>query len=94
MQLEYTVESFYFGRWVKVIQGSLQYCQGYFDARKDYGPRNAYRVMRSDGRVIEEFKSRDDVFIGQIAGWPTAEQYERAATKALERAKAIRESRT
>ena len=47
--------------------------------------------MRSDGRIIEEVAASDDVSIGQIAGWPTAEQYEKAASMALELAKAIRE---
>lgn len=91
MKHEYHLESFAIGKWLKILQGSLQYCQGFLDARKDYAPRNAYRLMRSDGRVMEEVPARDDVNIGQIAGWPSAEQYESAANKALERAKAIRE---
>ena len=91
MKHEYHLESFAIGKWLKILQGSLQYCQGFLDARKDYAPRNAYRLMRSDGRVMEEVPSREDVNIGQIAGWPTAVQYETAANKALERAKAIRE---
>jgi hypothetical protein len=40
---------------------------------------------------MEEIEAREDVSIGQVAGWPTAEQYERAAAKALEKAKVIRE---
>lgn len=91
MKHEYHLESFAIGEWLKILQGSLQYCQGFLDARKDYAPRNAYRLMRSDGRVMEEVPAREDVDIGQIAGWPTAVQYEMAANKALERAKAIRE---
>ena len=91
MKHEYHLESFAIGKWLKIMQGSLQYCQGFLDARKDYAPRNAYRLMRSDGRVMEEVPAREDVNIGQIAGWPSAEQYEAAANKALERAKAIRE---
>ena len=91
MKHEYHLESFAIGKWQKIIPGSLQYCQGFLDARKDYSPRNAYRIMRSDGRVIDEVPESEDVNIGQIAGWPTAEQYESAANKALERAKAIRE---
>jgi len=90
MKHSYHLESFAFGRWLKILQGSLQYCQGFLDARKDHAPRNAYRLMRSDGRVMEEVAAREDVNIGQIAGWPTAEQYERASSKALEMAKAIR----
>ena len=75
------------------MRGSLQYCQGFLDARKDYAPRNAYRLMRSDGKVMEEVAAYEDVFVGQIAGWPTAEQYESAANKALARAQAIREKK-
>ncbi len=91
MKHEFHLESFSIGNWLKIKQGSLQYCQGFLDARKDYAPRNAYRLMRSDGKVMEEVPAREDVSIGQIAGWPTAEQYEAAANKALERAKVIRE---
>lgn len=36
-------------------------------------------------------EAREDVFIGQIAGYPTALQYELAAERALAKAKAIRE---
>lgn len=91
MKHDYHLESFCLGRWVKFKQGSLQYCQGYLDARRDYAPRNTYRLMRSDGRVMEEIEAYDGVYIGHIAGWPTAEQYERAAAAALARAKVIRE---
>ena len=90
MKYEYHLESFAIDRWCKILQGSLQYCQGFLDARKDYAPHSAYRLMRSDGRVVEAVAPRVDVCIGQVAGWPTAEQYEYAANKALERAKAIR----
>lgn len=89
MKHEYHLESFAIGKWLKILQGSLQYCQGFLDARKDYAPRTAYRLMRSDGRVMEEVAAREDVNIGQIAGWPSAEQYESAANKALERAMAL-----
>jgi hypothetical protein len=41
---------------------------------------------------MDEIKAHDDVNIGQVAGWPTAEQYEQAAEKALERAKKISEA--
>jgi hypothetical protein len=91
VKYEYRVESFAIGKWLKILQGSLQYCQGFLDARKDYAPRNAYRLMRSDGRVMEEVQAREDVDLGMIAGWPTAAQYEAAANRALECAKAIRD---
>ncbi len=91
MKHEYHLKSFACGKWLKILQGSLQYCQGFLDARKDHAPRLAYRLMRSDGRIMEEVAAREDVNIGQIAGWPSAEQYEAAAAKALEHAKAIRQ---
>lgn len=91
MKHEYHLEAFTIGKWIKILQGSMQYCQGFLDARKDYAPRSAYRLMRSDGKIMEEIPAREDVNIGQIAGWPTAEQYEVAASKAFDRAKAIRE---
>lgn len=90
MKHDYHLESFALGKWLKMLQGSMQYCQGFLDARKDHAPHNAYRLMRSDGKIMEEVPAREDVDIGQIAGWPTAEQYERAANKAIERAKVIR----
>lgn len=91
MKHYYHLESFVIGKWLKILQGSREYCQGFLNARKDYAPRNAYRIVRSDGKIMEECPAREDVDIGQIAGWPTAEQYEAAANKALARAKAIRE---
>lgn len=92
MKHEYHIETLAIGQWLKIKRGSLGYCQGYLDARKDASPRNAYRLMRSDGRVMEEVPARADVSIGQVAGWPTAEQYEAAARRALENAKAIRKA--
>lgn len=88
----YTLETYHVDRWMRILTGTLQYLQGYLDARKDYAPRPAYRLMRSDGRVMEQIDAREDVSIGQVAGWPTAEQYEAAAAKAMDRAKAIREN--
>ena len=87
----YKLESNYLGEWRKLKEGSLQYLQGYLDARKDASPRLAYRLVRSDGKVMEEVAAREDVSIGMVAGWPTAEQYEAAAERALAKAKVIRE---
>ena len=39
---------------------------------------------------MRELEEKTEVRIGQVAGWPTAEQYEAAAKRALERAEAIR----
>jgi hypothetical protein len=91
MPYTYHLESFYIGKWLKILQGSMQYCQGFLDARKDYAPRNAYRLVRSDGKIMEEVAAREEVNIGQIAGWPAAEQYEVAGNRALEMARKIRE---
>jgi len=88
----YTLETYDLDRWMKILSGNMHYLQGFLDARADYAPRLAYRIMRSDGKVIEQIDAREDVNIGQVAGWPTAAQYERAAEKAMERAKAIREN--
>ncbi len=41
---------------------------------------------------MEEVPAREHVALGIVAGWPTAEQFERAAHKALERARVIREN--
>jgi len=90
MKYDYHLESFAHGKWLKILEGSRQYCQGFLDARKDYSPSNAYRLMRSDGKMIERVLAREDVCIGHVAGWPTAEQFERAADRAYERARAIR----
>lgn len=90
MKYEYRIETLYLGDWIRIINSSRDFCRGFLHAREDAAPRNAYRIVRSDGKVIEEIDARDDVSIGQIAGWPTAGQYEAAARRALEKAEAIR----
>jgi len=92
MKHEYHIEYFANGKWSCLLQAPVQYCRGYIDARRDYSPRLAHRIKRSDGRVMEEISAREDVNIGMIAGWPSAEQYEAAANRAFECAKVIRES--
>jgi hypothetical protein len=62
------------------------------DAMKGEMPRIHLRMVRSDGKIIREITEYDDVGIGMITGFPTAEQYERAAERALERARKIREN--
>ena len=91
MKHEYRIESWVYDKWVKVIIGSLRYLQGYLDARKESAPRNAFRIMRSDGKVMELLSADSEVRVGMIAGWPTAEQYVNAAIKALQCAKDIQE---
>jgi hypothetical protein len=46
--------------------------------------------MCSDGQVIAEVIGCDEVAIGQVVGWPSAEQYERAGRRALAMSSAIR----
>lgn len=80
--------------WTQFIKyQSKGFCEGYLYAMKGQAPRINLRMVRSDGKIIEEVKAYDDVNIGMIAGWPTPEQYEYAAERALERAKQIRENR-
>lgn len=78
--------------WFKIHNAALEFCRGYLNAKKDYSPRLAHRIIRSDGKIIEEFSACEDVSIGMIVGWPTAGQYESAAKRALECAKKIREN--
>ena len=80
---------------VLVRDTSRMFVLGYFLGRQDAHdfPRLAMRFVRYDGEsveVIEERPAVPDVSVGMIVGWPTAEQYERAAADALERAERIR----
>lgn len=71
-------------------QGNIDYLQGYMNAMENQSPRLAHQIISPNGKVLDEIPERTDVGIGQVAGWPTAEQYEAAAKRALERASAIR----
>jgi hypothetical protein len=78
--------------WNPFIQyASLGYCKGYLDASRKESPRLRLQIVRSDDKIIEELAPDDVLYVGQYAGKPTAEQYERAAQKALDTAKQIRE---
>lgn len=88
----YTVQIWNNEQWYNCPSGwSLGFCDGFLSAKEDSAPRLAHRILRSDGKVIRMLEAREDVFIGQIAGYPTALQYELAAERALAKAKAIRE---
>lgn len=90
MKHTYTIESFHLGEWRKVMSESKDFCLGYL-ARAQYDhPRPELRIVRSDGRIIPMLKESTDVCVGMIAGWPTPEQYEAAAKRALEQAAIIR----
>jgi hypothetical protein len=93
MKHTYTVETLFGDKWMPIIKGEyLQYCLGWLDRTQDQSPRPAYRLVRSDGRILKLLTEREDVSIGQVAGFPTAEQYEAAAQMALEKATVIREN--
>ena len=89
----YKVEIYFDQKWVTIITRGKEYCQGWLDLYKDHAPRNPARLIRDDGKVLEEVNGKDDVDIGMIAGWPTPEQYERAAEEALKKAENIRKSK-
>jgi hypothetical protein len=72
-----------------------QYALGYFDAlREQPSPRPHTQLVRSDGKVVDEFEAHEEVHIGMVAGFATAEQLRRAAQKALERADRIDKLKT
>ena len=79
----YSIETFYSQNWMKLFSESRDFCLGYLFRVKDFSPRNAYRLVRSDGKIIESVPENLEVSIGQIAGYPTAQQYKNAADKAL-----------
>lgn len=88
----YSIESFYLEKWCRVTQyASRDYCEGYLDCSRYEAPRNALRILRSDGKVVREIAPNDEVALEMLAGFPTPEQYERAAEVALKKAANIRE---
>jgi hypothetical protein len=91
--MKYRIESYYRNEWYKIADYvTRQWAQGVLWATHHDAPRLAYRVVRiEDGKVTDERPANDEVSIGMIAGFPTAEQYELAAARALAKAKAIRE---
>ena len=92
MKHTYAVESFFLGRWAKLFSTETKdFCEGYVSHAQYCHPRNAMRIVRSDGKIVHEMKADADVNIGMIAGWPTPEQYEAAAESALKQAARIRE---
>lgn len=82
-EYSYSIETFYINSWMKLFSESRDFCLGYLNRVKDFSPRNAYRLIRSDGKIIESVPENLEVSIGQIAGWPTSGQYKRAADNAL-----------
>jgi hypothetical protein len=90
MKYTYSVESHFCGKWCKLFTETRDFCLGYFTHAKYDHPRNALRIMRSDGKVIQEMEADAEVSVGMIASFPTAAQYEYAAKIALEKAERIR----
>lgn len=91
MKHRYRLESFYFGKWVNFLEAPLTFLRGYLRAKEHSAPRLAFRIVRDGVDVVDEIPARDDVNIGMVAGFPTAEQYETAALAAVEKAKRLRE---
>jgi hypothetical protein len=72
-----------------------QFAEGYFHALFERpSPKPHTQLVRSDGKVVGEFKANEEVHIGMVAGFATAEQLRRAAQKALERADRIDKLKT
>lgn len=54
--------------------------------RETPGPRHPFRLVRSDGKVVDETSGKEEVSIGMVAGWPTWQQYVRGSIKAMRNA--------
>lgn len=80
------------GEWYPIVRHETRdFCLGYILALRDQPPpRQARRVVRSDGKVVEQADHDSRVALGMIAGFPTPEQYERAALAAMEKAAHLR----
>lgn len=91
MKHTYAIETFYLDKWTVIVRDTRDFCLGYLSKARDYAPRNAFRLVRSDGKIMHETPTYTEVSVGQIASYPTPEQYEAAAKRALAQAAAIRE---
>jgi hypothetical protein len=66
---------------------SREYGMGYLQAHREAPtPRLGMRLIREDGKVLDDVKACDEVRIGAVVGFPTWQQYARAAHVALIRA--------
>ncbi len=80
----YRIEVLYQGSWVKTAEVSRQYGEGYLQCHRETpGPRIAMRLVRSDGKVVDEGRTLEDASLGMIAGFPTPLQYIEAAQRAV-----------
>lgn len=80
-------------QWIRIADASKDFCMGYMHRSSEYSPRLAMMVVRSDGKVIDSIERSDEVSIGMVASWPTPEQYEAAARRAMSTAEEIRKFR-
>ena len=91
MKYTYSIETLFVGKWCRLSSSDTRdFCYGYMTHASYCSPRNAMRVVRSDGKIMAEHDARAEVDIGMIASWPSAEQYEAAAAKAIAQAARIR----
>lgn len=89
----YAVDAKHGDRWVSLVSGSTwDFCTGFYLAKREGPPpRLAFRVVRDDGKVCDESTEDLRAGLGQVAGFPTAEQHEAAAQRALDAAAWVRE---
>ena len=89
MKYTYALESYFMEKWTVIVRDTRDFCLGYLASAKNYAPRNALRLIRSDGKVTHETPAVDEISIGQVASYPTPEQYHAAARRAIAMASAI-----
>lgn len=89
---KYSIEVEFNGSWRWVTDVTHAWGRGYLAAKRETpGPRVSHRLVHRSGEIMDTVPAINEVGIGQVAGFPTAEQYERAGQRALERARLIRE---
>lgn len=81
------------GRWFGVPgdqDNSKLYLLGRMDARRERSPRVPCRLVRHrDGKVLAEDAGAEGAEVGMVAGYATAGQLIRAATRALEQVREV-----
>ena len=83
------------GRWTETFgEVSRSEGAGYLMCHRECpSPRLPVRLVRSDGRVVDESPGREGASLGAGVGFPEASTYLFAAAKAIEAAVAIQERR-
>jgi hypothetical protein len=82
-------------QWVELfgeetLNGGLGYLRCHREAP---GPRLPMALVRDDGRVMDSSPGLEGASLGMVAGWPPPEQYVRAATTVLRKARCERSGR-